>query len=123
MGGSGLHKVFATRMEDLFVSFGPDVMMASKGAVGFETAEILRVFGPFPNIRNTFAGEFKVGQGQGGVSRRDWADGVTLSYDTMVNGLGQSIKAPDGKDTRRMVGRIPYANSAGLIYLPSMDVD
>lgn len=107
--GSGLHKVFATKMEDLFISFGPKYMQAESGAFGLETAEILRVFGPFPNIRNTFAGDFACGDG----------GSVVLSYDTMVNGLSQKIKAPDGKDTRRMKGRIPYANSAGLIYIPN----
>merc|ERR1740130_2075524 len=59
--GSGLHKVFATKMEDLFISFGPKYMQAESGAFGLETAEILRVFGPFPNIRNTFAGDFACG--------------------------------------------------------------
>jgi len=113
--GSGLHKVFATKMEDLFISFGPSYMQAESGAFGLETAEILRVFGPFPNIRNTFAGDFKCGVGDGGSSNSN----VVLSYDTMVNGLSQKIKAPDGKDTRRMKGRIPYANSAGLIYIPN----
>ena len=97
--GSGLHTLPLTLLEDIFVSF-------SGGAV--ETAEVLRVMGPFPNVRNTLAGKFNF-PGGGAMS---------LSYDKMVDGNGGVIKAPDGASTRRVDLRSCFGVSGAMIFLP-----
>lgn len=50
--GSGLHRVAMTRLEDIFVSLGDGGTL--------ETNEVLRVIGPFPNVRNTLTGSVPI---------------------------------------------------------------
>jgi hypothetical protein len=90
--GTGLHRVPLTRLQDIYVSF--------KGGVGrspprVEVAEILRILGPFPNVRNTLAGAVQASGAE-----------LALNYDTMIDGNGGLIKAPDGSGSRvvRFVG-------------------
>ncbi|CAM9891006.1 unnamed protein product, partial [Phaeothamnion confervicola] len=71
--GTGLHKLPLTRMEDMFLTFGGGQPLSGKAAIAsraVELVEVLRVLGPFPNVRNTLTGTF-VGSG---------VDRLTLSW-------------------------------------------
>jgi hypothetical protein len=105
--GSGLHNVPLTKMEDLFITFrGPGPKNKSAPSL-VETAEILRVIGPFPNVRNTLAGSFSF------TGDRDEA--LTLKYDKMVDGNGGVIKASDGSDQRTVRFNGGYVNNKCLV--------
>lgn len=108
--GSGLHKLPLTLMEDIFVSFRSSGK--SKAPIRkVETAEILRVLGPFPNVRNTLSGSWSLS------SAPRPAGGLGLVYDTMTDGNGGTIKAPDGSETRSVPFDVAYANGEALVLL------
>lgn len=100
--GSGLHRVPLAKLEDIFVSIRAS--SSKGGALGVETAEIIRIMGPFPNVRNTLAG-----------SARAKGSSLMVSYDKMIDGNGGVIKAPGGESTRQVTFRAFVA--AGCLVL------
>eukprot|EP00614_Pseudopedinella_elastica_P008278 CAMPEP_0172587586 /NCGR_PEP_ID=MMETSP1068-20121228/6612_1 /TAXON_ID=35684 /ORGANISM="Pseudopedinella elastica, Strain CCMP716" /LENGTH=287 /DNA_ID=CAMNT_0013382651 /DNA_START=192 /DNA_END=1055 /DNA_ORIENTATION=+ len=106
--GTGLHKLPLTLLEDMFLSLG-------KPAIGakLEVAEILRILGPFPNVRNTLAGTWK--------PSADGKFGISLVYDTMVDGNGGVIKAPDGSERRKVPLTAAYASPGEALCLQAGD--
>jgi len=129
--GSGLHKLPLTLMEDIFMSFTA-TGKAKAASLKVETAEILRVLGPFPNVRNTLAGTWstsggatgakKGSGGMGGMGGGSSGNGniqgqLELVYDAMTDGNGGTIKAPDGSETRRVCIDTAYANADTLLLL------
>jgi hypothetical protein len=70
--GTGLHRVPLASLEDIFLSLAPKRVL---------TSEVIRVLGPFPNVKNTLEGTSKVRAGAT----------LDLSYDTVVDGLGATL--------------------------------
>lgn len=74
--GTGLHTLPLTRMEDTFVNF-----KGGRQGRQIETIEVLRVMGPFPNIRNTLSGTYQtIG-----------LDTLSIKYTSMIDGTGKEI--------------------------------
>eukprot|EP00617_Octactis_speculum_P021279 CAMPEP_0185745138 /NCGR_PEP_ID=MMETSP1174-20130828/3412_1 /TAXON_ID=35687 /ORGANISM="Dictyocha speculum, Strain CCMP1381" /LENGTH=217 /DNA_ID=CAMNT_0028418949 /DNA_START=93 /DNA_END=746 /DNA_ORIENTATION=- len=97
--GTGLQKMPLTRLMDIFVSLSRPSSL--------ETSEILRVLGPFPNVRNTLAGSFSC---KGGV--------INFTYNTMVDGMGNELKGPGGELTREIQGKLGHVNNDLMVIFP-----
>lgn len=95
--GTGLHKVFGTRMEELFVTFS-----GRRKARLIETTEVLRVIGPFPNVKNVLSGTIafkEAGGGAAAIAAETGASLLTLTYSSMIEGTGRVL---DGKENERV---------------------
>ena len=102
--GTGLHKVPFTRMEDTFITFGGS--RSSGKAV--ETIEVLRVLGPFPNVRNTLTGTFQT-QGPNALS---------ITYSSLVDGTGKQITSGSAATDRAISIGILFAGTSLLVLEP-----
>mmetsp|Transcript_19177 Transcript_19177/g.64248 ORF Transcript_19177/g.64248 Transcript_19177/m.64248 type:complete len:247 (+) Transcript_19177:118-858(+) len=106
--GTGLHNVPGTTFEDFFLTVGREK------ACKCEANEVLRVFGPFPNVRNVLEGTYAYE-----------APRLRLVYTSMVDGLGKTIepKGGDGQGGNRVVDlRVRYAGPSALIASSGEDV-
>lgn len=87
--GTGLHNAPLTRQEDTFLTIegGGDGRCRA-----VETIEVLRVIGPFPNVKNTLSGSCRATTGR--------ALSFSISYDRMIDGLGNNLSGPQTRDVR-----------------------
>ncbi|CAM9179809.1 unnamed protein product, partial [Hapterophycus canaliculatus] len=73
--GTGLHKLPLTRMQDFFLTLsGGSTTVRQIVAI-----EVLRVIGPFPNLRNTLSGDCK----------STGTDSLNIRYTSMIDGTGK----------------------------------
>lgn len=72
--GTGLHKLPLTRMQDFFLT-----LSGSSSLRRIQAIEVLRVLGPFPNLRNTLTGQCK------STSPKS----LNIRYTSMVDGTGK----------------------------------
>lgn len=122
--GSGLHKLPLTVMEDLFLSLRAPAQgkKSSPTPLGkpfdtVECAEILRVIGPFPNVRNTLAGQWSFpAYGYWAEADETTGSGLEFTYDTMIDGNGGTIKAPDGSDRRKVNFDVNCVGETGIVF-------
>merc|ERR1712157_34102 len=76
-GGSGLHNVPLARLQEVFLSF-------FKSAV--EVFEVIRVIGPFPNVKNTLKGNI--------VNSNNTPNNIANTiYTSMIDGTGKEVLA------------------------------
>jgi len=100
--GTGLHKVPLARLEEVFLTLGRNRV---------EITEIIRIIGPFPNIRNTLKGNISLVKTGGS----DAATGFNIAYDSMVDGLGKEIMAGTDDNVRRVVLDVLYADEEAIV--------
>ena len=98
--GTALHKVPLARLQEIFLCLGYN---------RWELLEVIRILGPFPNVRNTLKGDVKVmkmgnksGFSSGGAVPVNDGSGreavrLNIAYNSMVDGTGKEILA--GKET------------------------
>jgi hypothetical protein len=99
--GTALHKVPLARLQEIFLCLGYN---------RWELLEVIRILGPFPNVRNTPKGDVKVMKGKrsgfsgsgGAVSSISDSSGkesvrMNIAYNSMIDGTGKEILA--GKAT------------------------
>ena len=95
--GTSLHKVPLARLQEVYLSLG------GGGSVGvnknkWELIEVIRILGPFPNVRNTLRGNV-VGLTKAAVAGGGGANGVRevvrmeVSYTSMIDGTGKELLA------------------------------
>ncbi|KAL3808789.1 hypothetical protein ACHAXA_011173 [Cyclostephanos tholiformis] len=89
--GTSLHKVPLARLQEVYLSLG------GGGSVGlnknkWELMEVIRILGPFPNVRNTLRGNV-VGLTRGGSSKEREVVNMEISYTSMIDGTGKEILA------------------------------
>jgi len=101
--GTGLHKLPLTRMEDLFLSFSGSKAAGRAAAC----TEVLRVLGPFPNLRNKLSGDF-------GISSS--GTGISLKYTQMIDGTGKMLESGNGMDRKNNL-QVIYSGLDGLVML------
>lgn len=106
--GTGLHAMPGTTFEDLFLSIGTE---KSKKV---EANEVLRVFGPFPSVRNILSGSYAYDPSKNGRLR--------ISFNEMIDGLGSRIAAKDGSTERVIDLATKYAGSQALILAAGSEV-
>lgn len=76
--GTGLHRVPLARLEDIFLSLRDDAILRTKE---IRMTEIVRVIGPFPNVKNSLFGSFQ------GIKNK-----LHISYKRGVDGTGKSLE-------------------------------
>lgn len=77
--GTGLHRVALASLEDIFLSLAPKKVL---------TSEVIRVLGPFPNVKNVLEGASRVSAGAA----------LALSYTTVVDGTGKVLTDTQARD-------------------------
>mmetsp|Transcript_3360 Transcript_3360/g.5125 ORF Transcript_3360/g.5125 Transcript_3360/m.5125 type:complete len:382 (-) Transcript_3360:863-2008(-) len=80
--GTGLHKVPLARLEEVFLC------MESKTV---RVLEVIRILGPFPNVRNTLMGNTSILKPPSG--RDDGKSKFRIEYNSMIDGTGKEILA------------------------------
>jgi hypothetical protein len=98
--GTGLHNVPLARLQEVFLSF--------VGRNRVEIQEVIRILGPFPNVKNTLLGQSTFTRGDDNIL--EW----TLTWDSMVDGTGKEILA--GKEeNRKRVDLHVYFSSPSVV--------
>jgi hypothetical protein len=98
--GTGLHKVPLARLQEVFLSF--------PGRNRVLLQEVIRILGPFPNIRNTLSGS----------SRSSTRDGVTewnVQWESMVDGTGKELLAGKEENIKLVPLRVYYSDEMVIV--------
>ena len=98
--GTGLHKVPLARMQEVFL------ICQGKGRI--EILEVIRILGPFPNVRNTIQGNSK-------VNRIDETTEWSIVYDSMIDGTGKEISAGTDDNIRRVKLQVYFADPYAIL--------
>ncbi|KAL3942517.1 MAG: hypothetical protein SGBAC_003293 [Bacillariaceae sp.] len=100
--GTGLHKVPLARLQEVFFSF--------MGRNRIEVSEIIRILGPFPNVRNILQGSTKVG-----VTKGTDVESMNIVMDSMVDGTGKEILAGTEDNIRRVNLQIYFSDEKAIV--------
>jgi hypothetical protein len=92
--GTGLHRVPLARLQEVFWSF--------KGQSRIEWLEVIRILGPFPNVKNILQGRATAG-----------SDKIQIVMDSMVDGTGKELLA--GKDVRTVDLQIAFCDPSVIV--------
>ena len=106
--GTGLHKVPLARLQDIFLSIGRDSLSGKSKT--FTLLEVIRILGPFPNVRNTLQGSITDIR-----ANSDDKIKAKIKYETMVDGLGKEITAGNEDDSRQFDLNVLYADQYALV--------
>lgn len=108
--GTSLHKVPLARLQEMYVLFGYNK---------WELLEVIRILGPFPNVRNTLKGGLKVKKlagvgGGGGIERREGVR-MEISYTSMIDGTGKEILAGKEDNVKVVNLDVWFANEKAIV--------
>jgi hypothetical protein len=98
--GTGLHNVPLARLQEVF--------MSCLGRNRIEVSEVIRILGPFPNVRNILQGSTKIGKG-------DQIDSLKIVMDSMVDGTGKEILAGTEDNIRRVNLQIYFSDERAIV--------
>ena len=119
--GTGLHKVPLARLQEMFITVGRKRI---------ETIEVIRILGPFPNIRNSLSGQVKVmtdarsSQSTAATTttgRNTNRKSIRIVYDRMVDGLGKEIATAPNKERSFILDILHVSDSAIVCSVPNND--
>lgn len=99
--GTGLHKVPLARLQEVFLSF--------PGRNQVLLQEVIRILGPFPNVRNTLSGSSKCSILRDGVT--DW----NVSWESMVDGTGKELLAGKEENVKPVPLQVYYSDPEVII--------
>jgi hypothetical protein len=106
--GTGLHNVPLARLQEIYLCL--------VGKSRLEVLEVIRILGPFPNVRNTLQGTAKIGKRNveldaGGSSMSELA----VTYDSMIDGTGKQIKAGMENNARKYELNILFCDENAIV--------
>lgn len=115
--GTGLHKVPLARLQDIFLTIGRD---GSGEGKTLRLMEVIRILGPFPNVRNTLEGKITKMNSQenenAAVNKRALRkDVIQICYDSMMDGLGKQITAGTVDNLRYVDLEVLFADERALV--------
>ncbi len=150
--GTGLHKVPLARLQDIFMTLSsnsggdvlniPSGLLMGAGGVGSKNIknsgmitvmEVIRILGPFPNVRNTLQGRISMSvitntkksnnafgsstdtNSSSGTTSGGKGDRVTITYESMMDGLGKEIKAGNDNNVRNVDLNILFADETAIV--------
>lgn len=93
--GTGLHKVPLARLQEIFMTIGKNRI---------EINEVIRILGPFPNVKNILKGD----------TTSD-SNLLKIKYTSMIDGTGKEILAGKDENERIVDLDVVYASSAAII--------
>jgi hypothetical protein len=109
--GTGLHTVPLARLQEVFLS--------CIGKSRLEVLEVIRIIGPFPNVRNTLEGSMKIGKRNLAYSAENEEEKtvseLAITYDTMVDGTGKQITAGMVDNVRKVGLHIAFADENAIV--------
>lgn len=97
--GTGLHKVPLARLQEVFWC-----CCSSKASNRFELLEVISILGPFPNVRNTLQGSWKVVNTNGSSTSSSSLSmaNLQITMDSMVDGTGKELLAGTEENIRKV---------------------
>lgn len=95
---TGLHKVPLARLQEVFLSL-------SKNQVTVE--EVIRILGPFPNVKNTLSGRSKVLS----MDPIDWR----ITWESMIDGTGKELLAGKEENERQVDLRVVFCDPLVIV--------
>lgn len=114
--GTALHKVPLARLQEIFLCLGYN---------RWELLEVIRILGPFPNVRNTLKGDVKVEKGKGsgfsgGAVPSSNGNGreavrMNIAYNSMIDGTGKEILAGKATNVKYVDLNIWFANEKAIV--------
>ena len=99
--GTGLHMVPLARLQEVFLS--------CLGRNRIELLEVIRVLGPFPNVKNVLQGNSKVDSAGGDLE--EWK----ITMDSMVDGTGKEILAGTEDNIRRVGLHVYFSDERAIV--------
>ena len=106
--GTGLHKVPLARLQEVFLS--------CLGRSRLEILEVIRILGPFPNVKNILQGNTKINKGKNG---NDGAFGnvenIQIVMDSMIDGTGKEILAGKQDNVRKVDLQIYFSDERAIV--------
>ncbi|CAJ1939157.1 unnamed protein product [Cylindrotheca closterium] len=105
--GTGLHKVPLARLQEVFLS--------CMGRNRIEVSEVIRILGPFPNVRNILQGSTKVGTAKGSNGGSNGVESMNIVMDSMVDGTGKEILAGTDDNVRRVGLQIYFSDEKAIV--------
>jgi hypothetical protein len=104
--GTGLHKVPLARLQEVFVSLLPN------SNSNIQLTEVIRILGPFPNVKNTLQGRCSSSSSNSSGSRKqDWK----LVWDSMIDGTGKELLAGKEQNTRIVLLDVYYSDEQVIV--------
>ena len=101
--GTGLHNVPLARLEEVFLTLGKKRI---------EVKEVIRIIGPFPNVRNTLKGDVTLPK-SGGTSGA--ASKMKVEYDSMIDGTGKQILAGSEQNKKALDLDVLFADENAIV--------
>lgn len=98
--GTGLHKVPLARMQEVFLT--------CQGRNRIELLEVIRIIGPFPNVRNILSGDSSVTSCE---EMTEWE----IVMDSMTDGTGKEILAGTEDNIRRVKLHVYFADHSAIL--------
>ena len=115
--GTSLHKVPLARLQEVYLSLGGGGSVVGTTKYKWELLEVIRILGPFPNVRNTLRGNVV-----GLTKKKQMNDGedntervqLEIAYSSMIDGTGREIiKSTDGP--RKVDLDVWFANDKAIV--------
>ena len=115
--GTSLHKVPLARLQEVYLSLGGGGSVVGTNKYKWELLEVIRILGPFPNVRNTLRGNVvgltKKKQMNDGEDNRERVQ-LEIAYSSMIDGTGREIiKSTDGP--RKVDLDVWFANDKAIV--------
>jgi hypothetical protein len=106
--GTGLHKVPLARLQEVFFN--------ALGKNRVELLEVIRLLGPFPNVKNTLQGTIQYANNNNNNN-----DILQITMDSMVDGTGKEIMAGTADNIRRVSLQVELVSEPVLVMVvPNM---
>lgn len=103
--GTSLHKVPLARLQEIYLLLGYN---------RWELLEVIRILGPFPNVRNTLQGDLKVKKLNDGKKKREGVR-MEIAYNSMTDGTGKEILAGKDDNVKRVALDVWFANDKAIV--------
>lgn len=103
--GTSLHKVPLARLQEVFVTLGYN---------RWELYEVIRIIGPFPNVRNTLKGDVKLCKLSSSSESREGVR-MEISYMSMIDGTGKEILAGKEDNIKYVNLDVWFANEKVIV--------
>ena len=103
--GTSLHKVPLARLQEMYLLLGYN---------RWELLEVIRILGPFPNVRNTLKGDVKLEKMQSLGGKREGVR-MSIAYNSMIDGTGKEILAGKEDNVKNVSVDVWFANEKAIV--------
>ena len=113
--GTGLHKVPLARLQEIFLS------LPGRNRVVLQ--EVIRVLGPFPNVKNTLQGQSTSTTLQSSNNKGQTVVDWTISWDSMTDGTGKELLSGTDENVRVVPLQVYLSTPAVVIGIVPPDLE